>query len=193
MPPTVQEGDATRARLLEATASTIAERGWAGVSTRTVAVRAGVKPGVVHYHFGSVDELRRRAGMHALRAMIEPFLAVAADMPPRQIVEVAARASVEEYAPGTEESLLIYEVLLATARDPRLGEELHDLLRRFRTVLAAGIRRWHPDASARPEVLAELVSAAIDGLQLHLLAEPDLDLAEHLAPLLDLLGPEASP
>lgn len=193
MPPTAQEGDATRARLLDATAGTIVECGWGGVSTRVVAERAGVKPGVVHYHFGSVDELRRRAGLHALQAMIEPFLAVAVDMSPRQVVEAVAEASVQEYAPGTDESTLVYEVMLATARDPQLAEELHHLLRRFRTVLADGIRRWHPTPAASPDVLAELVSAAIDGLQLHLLVEPDLDLAGHLAPLLELLGPEVAP
>lgn len=100
MPPTAQEDDATRARLLDATAGTIVERGWGGVSTRVVAERAGVKPGVVHYHFGPIDELRRRAGLHALQAMIEPFLAVAVDMSPRQVVEAVAEASVQEYAPG---------------------------------------------------------------------------------------------
>ncbi len=125
--------------------------------------------------------------------MVEPFLAVAADMSPREVVGAVAQASVDEYAPGTDESNLVYEVMLAAARDPRLGEALQQLLRRFRVVLADGIRRWHPNPAARPEVLAELISAAIDGLQLHLLAEPDLDLPGHLAPLLDLLGPEVTP
>lgn len=192
MPPTAQEGDATRARLLDATASVIVERGWGGVSTRVVAERAGVKPGVVHYHFGSVDELRRRAGVHALRAMIDPFLSVAAEMSPRQVVDAAVQASVQEYAPGTDESTLVYEVMLATGRDPHLAQDLRHLLRRFRTVLADGIRRCHPTPAASPEVLAELISAAIDGLQMHLLVEAELDLAAHLAPLLDLLGPEVT-
>ncbi|MFW6010064.1 MAG: TetR/AcrR family transcriptional regulator, partial [Actinomycetota bacterium] len=184
---------ATRSRLLAATSAIIVEQGWGGVSTRRIADRAGVNPGVVHYHFGSVEELKREASLDAFRAMIEPFLAAAEDWSARQLVEEVARVSVEEYAPGTAEATLIYEALPAAARDPELQAGLRDLLTRFRQAVAEAIRRWHPTPTVEPEVLAELLSAAIDGLQLHLLAEPDLDLPRHLAPVLDLLGPEVEP
>lgn len=190
--PTPVDGSQTRQRLLDATTAVIVERGWGGASTRAVADRAGVKPGVVHYHFGSVDDLKRRASMETLHGMFEPFLAAAREMPPRAMVTEIARASVEEYGPETEMAALIYEVLPAAARDPELQAGMRDLLERFRAVLADAIRRWHPEAVVEPEVLAEVLGAVIDGLQLHLLAEPELDLTAHLEPLFILLGPEAS-
>lgn len=193
MAPTASDGDQTRLRLLDATAAQIVERGWGGVSTRSVADRAGVKPGVVHYHFGSIDDLKRLASMRALRSMIDPFVEVVREQPPRHVVAEMARVSVEEYGPDTDVATLVYEVIPAAARDAALQSDLREVLGRFRDALAGGIRRWHPSAQGEPEVLAELIAAAIDGLQLHLVADPDLDLPRHLAPLLDLLGPETSP
>lgn len=52
-------GRSTRDRIVAATASLIAEVGWGAVTSRTVAARAGVKPGLIHYYFGSMDDLRR--------------------------------------------------------------------------------------------------------------------------------------
>lgn len=53
---TRSEVDAPTA-LLDAVEALLAEEGYAAVSTRTVAARAGVNHGLVHYYFGSVDNL----------------------------------------------------------------------------------------------------------------------------------------
>lgn len=193
MAPTAEAGAATRKRLLDAAGALIVEQGWGGVSTRGVADRAGVGPGVVHYHFGSVEELKRVASMRQLEELFGPFVAAMDAMSPRDVLEEMARVSVEEYGPGTDVASLVYEVIPAAVRDPELQADLRALLRRFRHAFADAIRRWHPTPAADPDVLAELLGAAVDGLQLHLLAEPDLDLPRHLAPLLDLLGPEVEP
>ena len=47
----------TAEALLDAAEVLLVEVGHAGVTTRAVAVRAGANPGLVHYYFGSVDEL----------------------------------------------------------------------------------------------------------------------------------------
>jgi len=183
-----QDGAATRERLLQATIDVIAERGWGGVSTRVVAERAGINPGVVHYHFDSIDELRRLAVLHALSALFNAALTSSRDRTPRQIVEATARAALEL---GTSGTLLLFEAMPPTARDPQMREDLADLLGRYRATLAARIRACHPEPLGDPDVLAEVIAAALDGLLLHLIADPDLDVAGHIEPLLALLGPEA--
>ena len=193
MAPTASDGDATRSRLLEATTQLVVERGWGGVSTRSIAERAGVRSGVVHYHFGSIEDLKRIASMSAMRDLFEVFIAAVAEQPPRRVLEELARAASEELGPSSDTAMLMYEVVPAAARDDALAADFRELLARFREAVADSIRRWHPSPAADPEVLAELLGAAVDGLQLHLLADPDLDLPAHLAPLLDLLGPEGSP
>src|SRR5262247_3808419 len=47
----------TRASIVDATVSALAEVGFSGTSARAVAERAGVAPGGVFYHFGSMDDL----------------------------------------------------------------------------------------------------------------------------------------
>lgn len=70
--------------LLDAVEVTLIEEGHAAATTRTVAARAGVNHGLVHYYFGSVDDLmfaalhrvteRLQERQRALYAADEPFL-----------------------------------------------------------------------------------------------------------------------
>jgi AcrR family transcriptional regulator len=51
------ENSATRALILDATEGLIREEGYASVSTRRVAAKAGLKPSLVHYYFPTTDDL----------------------------------------------------------------------------------------------------------------------------------------
>jgi len=72
------ETSATRARIIEATAELIREEGYAAVSTRRVAARAGLKPSLVHYYFPTTDDLLVEVSRHGADEsdrMIEEALA----------------------------------------------------------------------------------------------------------------------
>src|SRR5512139_237451 len=51
------EDSATRARLLDAAQALMVEEGYAAVTSRRVAARAGLKPQLVHYYFRTMDDL----------------------------------------------------------------------------------------------------------------------------------------
>lgn len=51
------ENSATRVLILDATEQLIREEGYAAVSTRRVAAKAGIKPSLVHYYFTTTDDL----------------------------------------------------------------------------------------------------------------------------------------
>jgi AcrR family transcriptional regulator len=60
------EDSVTRAQLIEAAERLLLEEGYAAVTSRRVAARAGLKPQLVHYYFRTMDDLflevfRRRA------------------------------------------------------------------------------------------------------------------------------------
>ena len=60
------EDSNTRARLLDAAELLLLEEGYAAVTSRRVAAKAGLKPQLVHYYFRTMDDLflevfRRRA------------------------------------------------------------------------------------------------------------------------------------
>lgn len=71
------ESSATRALILEAADLLIREEGYAAVSTRRVAARAGLKPSLVHYYFPTTDDLflaMSRRGAEDSDRMIEEAL-----------------------------------------------------------------------------------------------------------------------
>ena len=55
--PISEQRQQVTARLMDAAERLLYDVGYAGVTTRAVAEEAGVKHGLVHYYFGSMDEL----------------------------------------------------------------------------------------------------------------------------------------
>lgn len=51
------DGDKTRTAILDATEAIMREEGYAAVSSRRVAERAKLQPSLVHYHFGTMEDL----------------------------------------------------------------------------------------------------------------------------------------
>ncbi len=67
------EDSKTRAQLLDAAELLLLEEGYAAVTSRRIAARAGLKPQLVHYYFRTMDDLflevfRRRAEENVARA-----------------------------------------------------------------------------------------------------------------------------
>jgi len=72
------ETSATRALIVQAAEGLIRDEGYAAVSTRRVAARAGLKPSLVHYYFPTTDDLLielSRRGAEESDRMIEDALA----------------------------------------------------------------------------------------------------------------------
>jgi AcrR family transcriptional regulator len=183
----------TRERLLDAAVEVIAERGWAAATTRVVADRAGVNNALVHYHFGSVDELRRAAVMHATeRELAGPITAM---LESGDVLDgiVAAAAGLAQQGAGTPGQRVMTEALVQSLRDPALRADQADVLRSFRTALTARFAAARADrrlrADADPESMAVVFTALIDGLLLHAIADPGLDVAAHTEALTALLRP----
>lgn len=74
---------ATRRRLLEATVSTLCEKGYRGTTTLEVQQRAGVSRGALLHHYGSRAELMVAAIDYVSRERIAAVLLLAQSAPPR--------------------------------------------------------------------------------------------------------------
>ncbi|XVQ82062.1 TetR/AcrR family transcriptional regulator [Microbispora siamensis] len=178
-------GRTTRQRLLGAAAALIAEVGWGGVSTRMVAERAGVAPGVVHYHFASLPDLLIAASTGVARAMLEELTGRLAEQPDPETGVEWLLGELSRYTGTDPASLLIVEMYLAAARLPDLRDRLHEIVADSRARVAAWLReRGH--SAGRPgdaEATAAVLVAAVDGLVLHRGLDPALDLAALAGPL----------
>lgn len=162
--PAAEHGREVRQRLLAAAVELIPERGWAAVSTRVLAERAGVTPSVVHYHFPSLPALLNEAAIGLMRqvlAELDAILDIARN--PAEVVE-AMLASAKAYTGADPMSLLATEAYLAAHRDEQLCEQIASVVERFRQRFG----RWLAEHGvAAPDETAAVLLAAVDGLLLH--------------------------
>ncbi|MGW0732090.1 TetR/AcrR family transcriptional regulator [Streptomyces sp. NPDC002851] len=186
MPTSADRGHQVRQQLLAAAAELIAELGWNAVTTRNLAERAGVRSGLVHYHFASLPALLRQAALDAIRPALAEARAVlsASEVPADGIA--ALLAHLDGYTGRDPESLLFAEAYLVATRDEELRARLAELVTEFRGELTAALNRaGHP----APDAAATLVMTVLDGFVLHKGLDPELS-AEGLAPLVrDLVAP----
>ncbi|GAA3221295.1 TetR/AcrR family transcriptional regulator [Nonomuraea helvata] len=180
-----ERGQATRQRLLEAAVPLIGEVGWGGVTTRMVAERAGVAPGVVHYHFTSVTGLLITGSIGFTRAMLDQFAQELGEQPGIDEGIDWLLGQLSGYTGSDPVSLLVTEMFLASTRLPELRTQLNELVGEFRSQVAAWLRMHgrRSDSQAAATVLA----AAIDGLILHHALDPSLNLTALAAPLRAML------
>lgn len=84
---TRQDGESTRAQLLDVAGRLFAEHGYLGTSSKEICLRAGVNMAAVNYHFGSRDGLYQAVLIEAHRQVVsveDLATFAAADRPPRE-------------------------------------------------------------------------------------------------------------
>ena len=174
-------------RLMDAATDLIAARGWSAVTTRLVAERAGVRPGVVHYHFRTVDDLLIDAALRLMGSLADGIPGAAE---PGGVRITALLSVVGEYSQPDADTRIFAEILLAATRHERLRAGLERVLTEFRTTLIDGLRT---DAVVTdPEATAVVLVAALDGLVLHRLIDPQVRAMDVTSPLQRLCGAEPS-
>ncbi|MEE1746740.1 MULTISPECIES: TetR/AcrR family transcriptional regulator [unclassified Streptomyces] len=162
----------TREKIIEAAASLIPELGWGDVSSRRVAERAGVNTGVIHYHVGSIGELRRIAAAGKIRTFfLDRIDEALSQEDPAVAVETMLRALAAN-DPRDPELLLLYESLVAASRDDQLRAEIAALLAELRQRLCD----WFAARGvAHPLTVAVTLTAAIDGYLLQRSLDPSVE------------------
>ncbi|OLT30645.1 TetR family transcriptional regulator [Nocardiopsis sp. CNR-923] len=157
-------GRTSRAKLIAAAVELIPEVGWNAVTTRLVAARAEVRPGLVHYHFHSLEALLRAAVDSALTGVLDgPLSAMTAAANPAEGV-TAALGAMDAHSGEDPASVLFAEAYLAASRDP----ELHTTMSRILLDVRSAMTVWLTDhGTPQPEAVAELLCAFLDGIVLH--------------------------
>jgi AcrR family transcriptional regulator len=172
--PSRDRGVVVRRKIEQAAIELVAEVGWGGVSTRLLAERAGVTPGLVHYHYRSLDDALRTAITTAVEAIIEEFeQRLAGETDPQRLMALAW-AALDDFPVTGPQSVMIIEAVLAAIRDAELRQRLAAAVGRYRRLLtdrlgAAGVER--------PEATAAVLAAVVDGVMLHRILFEDLDSA----------------
>lgn len=171
----------TRQRLLVGAAELIAETGWGRVTTRAVAERAGLPHGAVSYHFRGKQSLLVEAAVTTVEAMFPD--AELASMASIEELFQWTNAAASEVDAGSTDAGVLLEAMRESSRDRQLRERIAAVLRRVRGRVAEFVaveavsEREGPGSPAASAVATALVAAG-DGLWLHSLLDPDLDVFE---------------
>ncbi|OLT21207.1 hypothetical protein BJF79_15560 [Actinomadura sp. CNU-125] len=137
-PPT--RDSKTRTALLDAATRLMLDEGYAAVTTRKVAAKAGVNQALVYYHFRTMDELFlavfRRGAEASLQRLDD---AARADDPLRALWQVSSEP---------QNSALTVEFIALANHRPAVRTELADYTRRFRLRQQEIIERVRDDRNA---------------------------------------------
>ena len=157
-----------REQLIAAAARVLVRDGSAGMRVRDVAVEAGVSTGIVHYYFGSKDEILVDALRWAIGKPAERFAELRRDGDHLRVLATLLEVSLPHPGVLFDEYVLWLELWTAVTHDPALQPLCEELAADYREELVKLVREgtsagaFHPVAA--PDEVAERISAMVDGL-----------------------------
>jgi AcrR family transcriptional regulator len=157
----------TRQALLDATFTSLVERGYAATSTNDIIKRAGVSRGALLHHFASKADLMGSAVEDVFDRCEREFREGFAALPVEE--RTLDRALEELWAlfrgPSFDAAL---ELVVAARTDPELRAVLHEVLQRFRRNVQADFGVLFPATATSEQgpVLLELAFAVLEGAAL---------------------------
>lgn len=189
------KGVAKREEILTTALEVVSERGFGGASVKELADAVGLTPaGLLHY-FGSKDELflavlRKRDEVDAAR--YAPSIADPEAMASAWVDLIRHNAQV----PGL---VALFSRMAAAADDPSHPAHDHFAARgaNLRAQMTAALTQLQADGAVSERIpadlLARILQALTDGLQLQWLVDPDFDMGSVIEALFELARPEGKP
>jgi AcrR family transcriptional regulator len=173
------EGEKAR-RIIEAMRTSVGTRGAAGSTFDHVAREAGVSRGLLHYYFGSKEQLLVEVVRHDCEVRIAAMDERIERAGSVDEIIAALVLGLEEFLEGEPSSpAVIYELLSASRHSDDIRAELAELYRRWRADLAEALRVKERQGvvtlDADPDAVASMLFALGDGFGIQVLSDPDWD------------------
>jgi len=184
--PISEQRQQVTARLMDAAERLLYDVGYAGVTTRAVAEEAGVKHGLVHYYFGSMDELLTQTLERFVDQLAEALEALYED-PGLSFADkwrLGSQFWVDE--PASRFPKILLELLAMGWNMRSLQPRLAQVHARFRAIFerhfGQALRDYGLDETEFP---LKVIVAAVTSFQLGLIVEGLSDVHEGHQELLD--------
>ncbi|NUP07748.1 MAG: TetR/AcrR family transcriptional regulator [Polyangiaceae bacterium] len=177
-PPTLR--GAARERIVAAAFKVLAERGSHNTSIKEIAKAAGVAAGLVHYYFASKEALLLEVTRECSRRYRDEMASIPLPEDPREQTRTLLHWSKDRGLTLPDWYRLLVDLDALALRDAALAKEVSDLKREVRAHLCGHIAAVEGRLS-RPlgqshTAYAAVLMAAVDGLILQRLIDPEFDM-----------------
>lgn len=171
-----ERGDRRRAELLDGALACLADDGWAGLTHRKVAQRAGATPSLVRYHFESLAGLRAAIAHEAVARLVVPSVEALCSTASAEHLATTAVGMTEHVGAAADDVRLLTQVVVGTSHYPEVADVMGNAMAVARDRLAAHLVALDPGLStASAGATAALLLGVLDGLLLHGLVAPPTD------------------
>ncbi len=170
-------------RIIDAMRRSVARRGTAASTFDHVSREAGVSRGLLHYYFGTKEQLlaeavRRDCELRLERLERQLSTAKTAD----DFIDLMAQNLQDTIREDPDFVTLVFELFTLSRRNADIALEYAGLMRSTRehvaVMLAAAQREGIVCLHAEPEAVAEILFSLGDGLALRMLTEPKRDFSD---------------
>ena len=167
-------------RIVEAMRRSVAQYGTAGSTFERVAREAGVSRGLLHYYFGTKEQLLAEAVRRDCQLRLERLeQQLAGAQTAEDFIGLMAQHLQDMIREDPDFVTLLFELFTLSRRNDDIATEYANLMRTMREQVAGmltvaqdeGVLRLHAD----PEAVAEILFSLGDGFALRMLTEPDRD------------------
>lgn len=170
-------------RIVEAMRHSVARRGAAGSTFDHVSREAGVSRGLLHYYFGTKEQLLVEAARRDCELRIEALeQQLAGAQTADDFVALLAENLQHTISEDPDFVTLVFELFTLSRRNEEIATEYARLVRltreRLAGMLAAAQAEGVLQLHAEPEAVADVLFSLGDGFALRLIAEPERDYTE---------------
>jgi AcrR family transcriptional regulator len=163
------ETSATRAALLEAAEALIREEGWAAVTARRVAQRAGLKFQLIYYYFNSLDDLFLEVFQ---RGVEQNFV---------RLQEVAASEDLPRalwgFSNDSRDNRFTLEFMAMANHKPVIRQAIAEYAERMRVLQTAALQRYLGARGVEPRLPPIVTAFVMTGISRALSLEAGLGIA----------------
>lgn len=160
-----------RAQMIEAAATVLAREGYESTSMKEIAAEAGVSSGLLHYYFGTKEELLAAVVSDLNAQVTGEWRAAVADVDdPLERVARGLRMAADKFSVRPEFWQLLFDMYAVGLKNPVIRERLQEMFADVISQFADEVRRIDSGmpipSVVEPEELAAVALGAIDGIAL---------------------------
>jgi AcrR family transcriptional regulator len=163
-----------KGQILMGAFKSIAELGMSSTTVRTIATKAGLNSGIVHYYFDNKTELLSRLLEVLFKNLISNIKAIyVSDLSPEQKIDALLEHGFSLFKDRQDEWVVFTSFWIdSIGKNSKMGHLHRTMWRRFRIAMTKILEETTGGSNARAEDIAFLIIGAMEGMVFQYIVDP---------------------